>query len=191
MRLHVLMITGSVYLASVGSADAQEHIDAPPAQQARGDSSDDMDDLITPEERAKFEATKRGSQNSPLSPETAAAYWAEQRARYDYWKTYWGRRQRVFEWQHTSGVVLFWSVVLMTFVGLGMAMWQFAKDKPAAGQVAHTLEISRDGLKLSSSFAGLVVVAVSFGFLYLYLREVYPINFVPEGTAAAAVDASD
>ena len=191
-RAFTLACACSIWLVQ-SPTRAQEQVESPPA--------DELSDLVTIADRQKYQSSSpladglhdlvtvadlqnhrvhRAAENTDAPTEVVAAYWEQRTARYLYWHQYWERRKRVFEWHHTSGIVLFWTVILMTVAGLGMAIWQFGKDKPVAGHPTHTIEISRDGLKLSSSFAGIVVVCLSFGFLYLYLRHVYPINFVRE-----------
>jgi len=181
----VLVLAG---LASV--AVAQDTVDAPPrgtevarrndAPGAATEATSVLDQLLTPTERAALREKAPAAAVVPAWPaDVEKAYWERELAEQKYWKEYWPRRATTFTQQHDSGVVLFWLVVAMSAIGLAMAAYQFAKDKPSEGQTAvHTVEISRDGLKLSSSFAGIVVLAMSLSFLYLYLVHVYPINFV-------------
>jgi hypothetical protein len=53
------------------------------------------------------------------------------------------------------------------------------------------LEISTTGLKVSSSVLGVVILAMSMAFFYLYTRYVYPIQEVHHDTAAAADPAAE
>lgn len=152
---------------------------------------DRLDQLLTPSERAALRDEPEAKADAAAWPANVEEmYWQRELAEQTYWKDYWPRRATTFAQQHESGVVLFWLVVAMTVTGLAMAAYQFAKDKPAEGQaVVHTVEISKEGLKLSSSFAGIVVLAMSLSFLYLYLVHVYPINFVnPAPPSAASTD---
>jgi len=152
-----------------------------------------LSDILSSNELQVLEARAEQQAAQPAQPawpdDVQAAYWKRHVAEQEYWERYWLRRESAFAWQHTSGLILFWVVVLMTVVGLIMAGYQFSKDKPADGHaVVHTVELSKDGLKLSSSFAGIVVLAMSLSFLYLYLAHVYPISFVAPSPSQSESD---
>ena len=40
------------------------------------------------------------------------------------------------------------------------------------------LELSASGIKVTSSVLGIIILAISIGFFYLYLAHVYPIKFL-------------
>lgn len=50
-------------------------------------------------------------------------------------------------------------------------------DKAAAEQTS--IEISTSGIKLQSSVIGLIILAMSFAFFYLYIKDVYKITELP------------
>lgn len=50
------------------------------------------------------------------------------------------------------------------------------KPGPSALDSATNLELSASGVKITSSIAGVIILAMSLGFFYLYLKEVYPIK---------------
>lgn len=54
-----------------------------------------------------------------------------------------------------------------------------AQPKPGRSVLdsATRLELSASGVKITSSIAGVIILAMSLGFFYLYLKEVYPIKF--------------
>jgi hypothetical protein len=61
---------------------------------------------------------------------------------------------------------------------------------PSALDSATNLELSASGVKITSSIAGVIILAMSLGFFYLYLKEVYPIKLygstADTGSASAA-----
>jgi hypothetical protein len=65
-----------------------------------------------------------------------------------------------------------------------------ARPKPGPSPLdpATNLELSATGVKITSSIAGVIILAMSLGFFYLYLKEVYPIKLY--GSTAGASSAS-
>jgi hypothetical protein len=47
------------------------------------------------------------------------------------------------------------------------------------------IEFSGKGIKVSSPVLGVVILAISLGFFYLYLRHVYPIEYARGAPGAA------
>ena len=99
----------------------------------------------------------------------------------------WGleHRRRVFEWQHISSRIIFYSVLFLVFTGVGFSGIQFYRSMreplpgaPGAdgeeGAVSH-IELSAGGLKISSPVLGVIILGLSLAFFYLYLVYVYPI----------------
>ncbi|WP_298293737.1 hypothetical protein [uncultured Litoreibacter sp.] len=89
-------------------------------------------------------------------------------------------RRKVFEWQYTSSLIIFFVVIGIVLIGLYFSWMQFhaAKD----GQVGETtMEASKDGFKLSSPVLGVVILVLSLAFFYLYLVHVYPISEIGGG----------
>jgi hypothetical protein len=115
-------------------------------------------------------------------------------------------RANVFAWQYFSSKVIFCVVVILVLSGLCFSAVQFgiamraqflslAKVKKTVhkltateGQAqagpdsllttATTIEASLKGIKITSSVLGLLVLAISMGFFYLYLVFVYPIRII-------------
>lgn len=52
-------------------------------------------------------------------------------------------------------------------------------QSPSNEKNTTTLEINSSGIKISSSVIGLVVLAMSFAFFYMYLQHVYNISVIP------------
>jgi hypothetical protein len=100
--------------------------------------------------------------------------------------------------QTVEGVIVFVLVMLMTSAGVYMSYTQFRKgfsqfipDKgaaptPASPDVLTTLKITLTGVEISSSIIGLLVLAVSLAFFFLYLDRVYPIQRLDAPAPAAA-----
>lgn len=89
-------------------------------------------------------------------------------------------RQKVFAWQYTSSLIIFFVVIGIVLIGLYFSWMQFhaAKD----GQVGETtVEASKEGFKLSSPVLGVIILVLSLAFFYLYLVHVYPISEIGGG----------
>jgi hypothetical protein len=106
-------------------------------------------------------------------------------------------KRDIFEFQYISGIIIFIVVLFIVFMGLGFSAWQFyltmqqVKTKHAlvlqnkevgssdpTDSLKSDLEISTTGIKLNSSVLGVIIIALSLAFFYLYLVYVYPINMV-------------
>lgn len=92
-------------------------------------------------------------------------------------------RRASFEWSLTASEIMFFMVLVMVLAGLVFAAIQFRSSAPTPTD----LEISTTGLKVSSSVLGVVILAMSMAFFYVYTRYVYPIQEVHHDS----VDASD
>jgi hypothetical protein len=111
-------------------------------------------------------------------------------------------QQRSFTWQYYSGIAIFILVIVIVAIGLLLSYQQFklnerlvtsvkstkvdATDKvitintpdPASVFTTNTLEIGKDGVKINTAVIGLIILSLSIGFFFLYLKYVYPITFV-------------
>ncbi len=102
-------------------------------------------------------------------------------------------RTSVLEQQMIQTWVIFITVMLMVLSGLYLAWRQFRLDeetqrarceKVASSEAGDapgrttSLEISPDGIKIQSSVIGLIVLALSFAFFYLYIVHVYTVTEV-------------
>lgn len=114
--------------------------------------------------------------------ETLAACWMAYRARLEYYKSGLEHRSRVFWWQHMSTRIIFGVVLLLVGAGVYFAWVQFRHDLGMPGEGAeervsgHTVELSTSGIKVSSPVLGVIILALSLAFFYLYLIYVYPIT---------------
>jgi hypothetical protein len=83
-------------------------------------------------------------------------------------------RRASFEWSLIASEIMFFMVLVMVLAGLVFAAIQFRSSAPTPTD----LEISTTGLKVSSSVLGVVILAMSMAFFYVYTRYVYPIQEV-------------
>jgi hypothetical protein len=105
--------------------------------------------------------------------------------------------QRSYEWHLFSTRLIFFLVIAIVIFGLYITYLQFNRDYhdwtpahrpiilPAADKTppdaevlpsrpVSSIKVGAGGLELSSQVIGLIVLALSFGFFYLYVKEVYP-----------------
>lgn len=104
-------------------------------------------------------------------------------------------RQRIYEWQFLSSRIVFCVVILIVLIGLYFSWLQFkvfliaagakqpakvaiqAEDPQEVPAPIHQVEITpTGGLRISTPVMGIVILAISLGFFYLYLSVVYPIT---------------
>lgn len=111
---------------------------------------------------------------------------------YEYRADGYAYRSRVFEWQLFSSRVIFMVVLMLVGAGMYFAAVQFHTAMVAARRVAASdtgataepaglttrLEISAKGVVVNSSVLGVIILALSIAFFYLYLVYVYPIQNV-------------
>lgn len=130
----------------------------------------------------------------PADAPAAKAYQKYLEAYYNYQSHSLGYAESVFEWQYKSSKVIFYVVILLVLSGLAFAAIQFAiamrvplhptaqktsakNDTDNSPQMGTTtFEASPQGVKITSSVIGLLILVVSIGFFYLYLVYVYPIQ---------------
>jgi hypothetical protein len=123
--------------------------------------------------------------------------------------------ERSYNWHLFSAKLIFFLVIGIVLFGLYVTYLQFNRDysdwshhpgvagTPATGASSEgpakdampprpvsSLKLSAGGLELSSQVIGLIVLALSFAFFYLYLKEVHPMvevhsDVVPSMPAAA------
>lgn len=159
---------------------------AAPAAVAHADGHANLDAL---EGLFPAEATATEGGPTDLAPETGAApagappaseatlrAWDASRERlYRYHSEALDHRMTVFRWQYRSSVAIFAVVVLIVAVGLYFSWMQFHASDRGREIKPSSLEASAGGLKVSSPVLGVIILALSLGFFYLYLVHVYPI----------------
>ncbi len=109
------------------------------------------------------------------NPQTDEKYQEFLRAGLDYRVYSYSHAKRTFEWQYWSGQIIFWIAMLLVFAGVAFSAVQFYVGLPKG---ASEFEASVRGIKLKSSVLGLLILAMSMIFFYLYLKYVYPISNV-------------
>jgi hypothetical protein len=111
--------------------------------------------------------------------------------------------QQSYAWHLFSSKLIFYLVIAIVLFGLYVTYVQFNRDYRSWGPVHHvispapsvpamlpegqaapetvtalrpvtSLKLSAGGLELSSQVIGLIVLALSFGFFYLYVKEIHP-----------------
>lgn len=120
-----------------------------------------------------------------LTEETAKIYQQTMRAYYDYRQRGYEHRMGVFEWQSFSTKLIFGVVLVLVFLGIYFAAIQFhvglrRGGKPGATGESEVTElvVSVKEIKVRSPVLGVIVLAISLAFFYLYLVYVYPIETV-------------
>ena len=94
-------------------------------------------------------------------------------AYYAYYASALKHRRDIFDWQLWSSKIIFVVVVFLVITGVAFAGIQFFRDRVVS---ESTVEASLSGLKVSSRTLGLLILAISFLFFYMYLVHVYPIH---------------
>lgn len=127
-------------------------------------------------------------------PATRQRYLDAMQRYYEYRANGYAYRSRVFEWQLFSSRVIFLIVLVLVSAGIYFAAVQFRSAMRAAGRpsaatmetspslsgvaLGTQLEVSAKGIVVNSSVMGLIILALSLAFFYLYLVYVYPITDV-------------
>lgn len=115
-------------------------------------------------------------------------------------------RQQAFEWHAFSTKLLFWSVIAITAMGLVLSWREFGKyyarnvrtpvnspateSKGTEAPPQSVFKVSAQGLEVTSSLIGFLVLSVSLAFFYLYVVNVYPL-YELSGPTAKEVTASE
>lgn len=104
-------------------------------------------------------------------------------ARIEYQKWTLTDLRRTYHWQNVASVIIFVVVIALVLAGVFFSWVQFRaagfKSDPAS------FDGSLQGIKLTTSALGLLILAISMGFFYLYLVYVYPINIHNAGQAVS------
>jgi len=116
---------------------------------------------------------------------TKAICWKAYQASLNYYETGLQHRARVFWWQHLSTRIIFFVVLVLVASGIYFAWIQFKLDvtsrqsiRSAESEKEHSIELSTSGIKVSSPVLGVIILALSLAFFYLYLVYVFPITEV-------------
>jgi len=88
-----------------------------------------------------------------------------------------------FVWQDRASNVTLWLVAFVVISGVGLSFFQiwiaFHKSPDATTNSSDTtIEASATSFRVTSSVVGIIVLIISTGFLYLFLKEVYDIKVI-------------
>jgi len=105
---------------------------------------------------------------------------------YEYQNKLMQYNQSLLDWQLFASNVLLWVVVLLAGAGVIYSGIQLV----AAARIGQsTVDISLHRVRVTSSVVGIVVLAISFAFLSIFVQQVYQIKslaLMPQSTAQAA-----
>ncbi len=111
---------------------------------------------------------------------TKATYQLAMTGYFDYYVKQFRHRRNVFQWQLFSSKIIFFVVIFLVLSGIYFAWIQFKRvDTPsrvALQSEVSELEVSARGLRIRSPLIGLIILAISLIFFYLYLQFIFPIN---------------
>lgn len=96
----------------------------------------------------------------------------------------------ILKWQHYSGIGVFFLVIFLVIGGFYLSFLQFKRDEKSGQSSEATIEASKSGIKLHSSVIGLVILFMSFGFFYLYIKDVYTLKPIKLETNSKTVEQS-
>ena len=172
----VLSIYTTLLFAAEGNTAGGE-----PKAEYVGQSLDDFD----PQQKSDHDpGVTTGSKGSKIFPVvwcvdiddevTKSLCWKAYRNGLNYYEFGLSHRQNVLEWQHISTKIILFVVLTLVGMGLYFAWVQFQKGETL--NTDNKIELSANGLKISSPVLGVIILALSLGFFYLYLVHVYPIT---------------
>lgn len=176
-----------LFVLTVGLNPATAHEESPETSNAP--SAESKAPSPIPVDWDEAEAT--GAQAKPpevpcieiTDPETLEECWTAHRAYFSYYEAGFEHRRDVFWWQHVSTRIIFAVVLMLVAAGIYFAWVQFQLDvrrSAESGEAEHRddteLELATSGIKVRSSVLGVIILALSLVFFYLYLVHVYPIT---------------
>jgi len=152
-------------------------------------------EAIQPKEKIAHSASTAPRTNiESLDTATNAHYQAALQAQYDYSSYSYKYAQRTFEWQYWTGQIIFWIVLALVASGLLFSAIQFyfglrhplpapnldsqasENVEPKTAEASSEFEATLQGIKIKSSVLGLLILAMSMVFFFLYLKYVYTIT---------------
>jgi hypothetical protein len=99
---------------------------------------------------------------------------------YDYYAHLMDVNIEIFQVQRIASYVVLFLVFIVVTSGVLFSGFQLWKSVSVAGvQASNDLEISAAKVRVTSSVVGIVVLAISLAFLFIYTREVYTIKSLP------------
>lgn len=103
-------------------------------------------------------------------------------------------QKRTFTQQYYSSIIIFIMVLAIVVMGLILSYKQFKLNEEIVRHsikekrenidngtnTEASLEVGKDGIKMNTAVIGLMILAISLVFFFLYLRFVYHIEVMPE-----------
>lgn len=118
--------------------------------------------------------------------------WLTENLEYNKWV--FANRRYSYIWEFASTIFIFVLVMGIIIFGMRLSYLQFRRDlyrrvkepnvqeaaqpdsAPEKGKIMHSLKVGLQGVEISSSIVGLLILTLSLAFFYLYLKEVYPLR---------------
>jgi hypothetical protein len=114
-----------------------------------------------------------------VKPEAPAVVDAQVVAYEKYYAASLDHRLSVFKWQATASKLIFAMVAVLVLGGLVFSAIQFyVALRGGTAELPQEMELSLQSVKVKSQFLGVVTLALSLAFFYLYVSNVYPISVV-------------
>lgn len=166
--LLVLLLASVAFVAPSGAQDAASEAGVDRIEQLKALDDDAAGNSLAP---------------PVISPELldedgAAALRQALTSYYRYRVSGYAHRERVFAWQLLSSRIIFVLVIGLVLTGIYFSWLQFRvslKGVKGAELKETSFEASTTGLKVSSPVLGVIILAMSLAFFYLYLVYIYPI----------------
>ena len=182
-----LLLLSLMMVAGAGAGFAQ-------VQAPNPDAADGLPDVILEEpimvmenDTGDFDNFMRSDNPSPTDPfipnqavldileeDGKAALKASLIAAFEYRTNGFEHRTRVFNYQYQTSKVIFGMVILIVAMGMYFSWMQF-RQNPQGDGADSSIELGTTGIKVTSPVLGVIILALSLGFFYLYLVHVYPI----------------
>ena len=131
------------------------------------------------------------AQVTGLNAPVFAKYRAWESASYDEKIRLLTHRAKMYEGQDFSGAVMMWMSFAVVIVGLALSAAQLIVAMRVGRKDDGTIDLSMTGLKVTSSVTGLLILAMSLGFTYVFIDKVYTIHDVQVAEGKAPVKLPD
>jgi hypothetical protein len=105
-----------------------------------------------------------------------AKYRATEMASYDEKISLYAYRVHLYKGQDFSGAVIMWMSVAVVAVGLILSAAQLIVAMRVGRKDDGTIDVSLTGIKVTSSVTGLIILAMSLAFTYIFIEQVYTIH---------------
>lgn len=172
----LLLVSTLLMSASIAQQESPEPSASP--ESGNGvESGNRLERLEQALEEAESEMDSLGTRNPVEEESVREARARAYQALYEQLAREYEHRGDTLRWQLRSASIIFGVVVALVVAGIIFAGLQFylawrGGDTPEATE----MQISREGLQVSSSVLGIVILVISLAFFYLYLVYVYPIQ---------------